>query len=211
MPGTGGDAPVQRHGKLENDVGAFRALPDQKIGHQIAAEVLQLAVAVLQATEAEVGGVQAVVGNDQVQSEAPGLDNPVPDARREHGFRAGGRLAVMVAGLKRDHERAGRRINASGGGVRQTFDLGVALAAGVVPAARHDFAVAHEHRAYRRIGRGGPAAPFGQRDRLAHEGFKGMAHARPPASGHAEGAGRRGRSSSVTPASWSIWCASSSG
>ncbi len=206
MPGTGGDAPVQRHGKLENDVGAFRALPDQKIGHQIAAEVLTDADFHPDARFTQAFGSARGLGVGIGQA-----DDHVPDARREHGFRAGGRLAVMVAGLKRDHERAGRRINASGGGVRQTFDLGVALAAGVVPAARHDFAVAHEHRAYRRIGRGGPAAPFGQRDRLAHEGFKGMAHARPPASGHAEGAGRRGRSSSVTPASWSIWCASSSG
>ncbi len=57
---------------------------------QIAAEVLQLAFAVLQAAEAEVGGIQAVVGNDQVQGEAPGLRDPRGIGAHHHGLDHGG-------------------------------------------------------------------------------------------------------------------------
>lgn len=43
MPGTGGDAAVQRHGEFQHDVGAFRGLPDQKICDQIPAQLLAYA------------------------------------------------------------------------------------------------------------------------------------------------------------------------
>ena len=81
----------------------------------------------------------------------------------------GGVLAVVVAGLQRHEQGAVRRVHPALARVGQAVDLGVGLAAALVPALGHDLAVLHEHRAHAGVGGRGPAAALGELRRVAHE------------------------------------------
>ncbi len=59
---------------------------------------------------------------------------------------------MVVARFERDVRRRAARVVPAGARVAQCFDLGVRLAAAVVPAFAQRDAVAHQHAADRRIG-----------------------------------------------------------
>ena len=141
-------------------------------------------------------------------------DDHVADARRDHRFRAGRGLPLMVAGLQRDDQGAGRGIDAFGFGVLEALHFRMALAVSGMPASGNDNTVTDKYGAHRRIGSGGPAAAFREFDGFPHERFVRVAHApspEGPVCPQPSGVGRRGRSSSVMSASFSICMASSSG
>ena len=92
----------------------------------------------------------------------------------QHGFAAGRGLAVMVAGLQRDHQGALGGIDALTLRVAQALHLGMGLPGGMMPAARHHLTVAHQHGAHGGVGAGAPAAVLGQGQGLTHEGGKNV-------------------------------------
>ena len=164
MPGAGGDAPVQRHGELQYDIGAFRGLPDQEIGGQIPAQLFAHARLHLHARFGEAFHAARRLGVGIAQA-----DDHMADARRYHRFRAGRGFSLVVAGLKRDDQRAGRRIDAFGLGVPEALHFRVALPVSGMPASGDDNAVTDKHGPHRGIGCGGPAAAFREPDGFPHE------------------------------------------
>ena len=209
MPGAGGDAAVQRHGEFQHDVRAFRGLPDQKIGDQIPAQIPAYARFHFHARFGKAFHAARRLGVGIAQA-----DDHVTDARRDHRFRAGRGLPLMVAGLQRDDQGAGRGIDAFGFCVLEALHFRMALAVSGMPASGNDNTVTDKYGAHRRIGSGGPAAAFREFDGFPHERFVRMAHApspEGPVCPQPSGVGRRGRSSSVMSASFSICMASSSG
>ena len=172
VAGTGGDAPVHGGGQLEDHIGAA-LLPGQEVGYLVAAFLLAD-----RADDVHTGGAQAFGAARRLGGGIVQADDHPTDARGQHGFAAGRGLAVMVAGLQRDHQGALGGIDALTLRVAQAFHLGVGLPGGMVPAARHHPAVAHQHGAHRGIGAGAPAAVLGQGQGLTHErGKKGLRHA----------------------------------
>ena len=164
VAGTGGDAPVHGGGHLEDHIGAA-LLPGQEVGHLVAAFPLAD-----RADDFHTGGTQAFGTAGRLGGGVVQADDHALDARGQHGFAAGRGLAVMVAGLQRDHQGALGGVDALTLRVAQAFHLGVGLPGGMVPAARHHLTVAHQHGAHRGIGTGAPAAVLGQGQGLTHEG-----------------------------------------
>lgn len=159
-----GDPSVQGGGHLQNDIGPVRALPDQKICHQIAAFRFADRAEHFHSGIAQAGRAARGLGIGVRQAH----DHPA-DARVQDGLGAGRRLALVVAGFQRDHQGAAFGVHAPRRRVFQAIHLGVVLSRLMVPAARHNPAVAQQHRPHRGVGAGLPAALFGQGYGLAHE------------------------------------------
>jgi hypothetical protein len=101
-----------------------------------------------------------------------GGDHHAADAGRDHGVGAGGRLAVMAAGLERDKQR---RSAAASPRSLERHDLGMRSAEGRMPAFADDPLVAgriasRHHRADHRIGLNAALSATGQFQGARHRG-----------------------------------------
>ncbi len=160
-----GYAAIQRGGHLQNHIGSVSTLPDQKIRHQITAfrfadRAQHFHPGFAQAGRAS-GGQRVGIGQPH--------DHPA-DARIQNGLCARRRLALVVAGLQRDHQGAAFGVHAARSSVFQTVHFSVILPGLMVPAARHNAVVTRQNRAHSGIGARFPAPLFRQGNGLAHEG-----------------------------------------
>ncbi len=125
------------------------------------------------------GGQQAMFGNHarrrQPRQTAPSHQRIGVGHRRHHAADASGNqrvgarrgAAVVAAWLQR---HIGGGAGGLGAGFGQRVHFGVRLTGAVVPAAAHQLAIAHQHAAHARIGRGGEEALGGQAQGLRHPG-----------------------------------------
>ena len=97
VAGAGGDAPVHGGGHLEDHI-RTALLPGQEIGHLVTAFLLAD-----RADDFHTGGTQALGTAGRLGGGVVQTDDHALDASGQHGFAAGRGLAVMVAGLQRDH------------------------------------------------------------------------------------------------------------
>src|SRR5205085_4629411 len=86
-------------------------------------------------------------------------------ARLEQRLDAGGRAAVMAAGLERHVHRSPRGLRAGG---LERLDLGVCLAGALVPALADDALALRDHAADSRIRVGAGEAPLGEAEGALH-------------------------------------------
>ena len=157
MPGARGYAAVQGAGQLEEQVGTLFLLPDEEVGHQIPALLLADAF-----DDLDAGSRRPLDAAGRYRIGVPQADDHASDARFKDTVGAGGRPALMVAGLKGDDKGALARVHALFRRIPEAVHLGVGFTAGMVPAFGKHAAVAYEDGSHCGIGAGQPAAAFRQ-------------------------------------------------
>ena len=142
-------------------------LPDQKIGHKIAAFLLADAFNHLNAAFAQLASAAAGHRIDVRKAH-----DHLFDARSLDGFGAGWRFALMAARFKRDNQGALRRIYAVRGRILDAVHFSMILSGGVVPAPSHNLPIAHQYRPHRGVGAGMPPTLFCKVNGFTHKGNK---------------------------------------
>ena len=201
-----GNAAIKGGGHLQNDVGPLLLLPDQKVGHKVAAGISAYALDNFQTAFAQLACAAAGFGIGVGKAHHDFLD-----PRLTHGIGAGRRLALVAAGFQRHNKSALGRIHSPGGSVFQAIHLGVVKPCGMVPPPGYNMTVTHKHRAHHGVGAGFPAALSRQGNGFAHEGgVIQFRHGIYSGWGLMTGGMKLSRST-CTPASASMVVASSSG
>ncbi len=156
-----GNAAIEGGGQLEQNVGAVRGLPDNKIGSQVPACLFVNRPHNFHAMLHEPGRAAGSLGIWVWQTV-----NKAPDSGVQQGFDAWRRLALVPAGLQGyDH---GGPFGVHAGRVPQAVHFRMGLAKALVPALSHDFVIAQQYRADHGIGAGPELSAPGQFYGLAH-------------------------------------------